>query len=123
MIILSKELKLKYDKILKAERPYTPFKKSTPYHVNDIVYISHSYNSNNESNELETDLYKIEQVGYYKSCEDFAIPIYNVEQVKNNKIGKQMQTPYCIWLKSIVDRLLNNRQEYHKPVQLSIFDL
>jgi hypothetical protein len=123
MIILTKELRLEYDKILKVERPYTPFRKSTPYNANDIVYISHSYNSDNESNELETELYRINEVGYYLSGEDFAIPIYNVEQVKNNKIGRQMQTPYAIWLKSIVDRLLNNQQEHHKPIQLSIFDL
>lgn len=123
MIILTKELKREYDKILEVERPYTPFRKSTPYNVNDTVYISHSYNSDNESNELETELYRINEVGYYLSGEDFAVPIYNVEQVKNNKIGKQMQTPYAIWLKSIVDRLLNNQQEHHKPIQLSIFDL
>ena len=122
MIILTKELKSEYNKILKAERPYTPFKKSTPYNANDIVYISHSYNSDNESNELESELYRINEVGYYLSGEDFAIPIYDLEQVNNSKIYKQYQTPYAIWLKSIVDRLLNNKQE-HKLTQMSIFDL
>ena len=122
MIILTKELKREYDKILKVERPYTPFRKSTPYNANDIVYISHSYNSDNESNTLESELYRINEVGYYLSGEDFAIPIYDLEQVNNSKIYKQYQTPYAIWLKSIVDRLLNNKQE-HKLTQMSIFDL
>ena len=105
---LSKEQELEYKKLLDKERPRKPFSKTSPYQVGEKVYLLKSYNCNTEVRTLDDYVCTIKEVGYLTSGFDFYILRYLVETKDD---VREEQTPYAIYSKEILDRVLGTQEE------------
>lgn len=114
---LSREQDLEYKRLLDIERPCKPFTKESPYQVGEQVYLLKSYNCDSEIRTIDDEISTIKDIGYLCSGFDFYILRYLVETKTDIR---EEQTPYAIYLKSILDKVLN--QDKQEKKRYTIFD-